>query len=447
MSSNQSFKRQWQLTLLTQLTLIAAVAALGVALDLFFPLLALTLLASNLWHFGNLWRLGHWHPNPLDANAKAATGAWGAIFAAARRRSVESKLRKQRLIRLLSEFRDATNALPDAMVVLDHESKIVWFNPAAVTLLGLRPLADIGRPLTSVVAHNEVRKMLTEFSSETETVSLVISAPADQARRLRLRLFEYSEQRLLLIARDVTEIDRVDSFRRDFVANISHELRSPLTVFRGYLETMTDACDAEWRPVVNNLVQQSDRMTAIVEDLLTLSRLDESEKLHENLKVDMESLIHSVHAEGLALSGGRHVIKVSVEKGLWIYGCAKDLRSALMNLVSNAVRYTPKDGQIDISWRRVDGDAILAVRDNGLGIGSDHIPRLTERFYRVSTDRSRTSGGTGLGLAIVKNILLLHDARLEIMSTPGQGSDFVCHFPGSRQPSPQTVGNQQEGLL
>jgi two-component system phosphate regulon sensor histidine kinase PhoR len=426
-----TFNRQWQLTLAAHLTLTVTAVALGMALDRLFATLTIVLTAMIGWNLLNLRRLGHFQQQPMNASAISGSGAWSAVFRETGRRNFESRERKRRLLQMMVEFRDATNALPDAMVVLDRESKIRWFNPAAETLLGLRRQRDVGRPLTSVVSHNEVQEMLADFDGASS--GLVVGAPTDHARRLRLRLFDYGDQRLLLVARDVTEIERVDTMRRDFVANISHELRSPLTVFRGYLETMADECDSEWQPVVETLTQQSERMTAVVDDLLTLSRLDGSEDLPENLKVDMGELINSVVAEGEALSAGRHTIRVDIEKGLHIRGCAKDLRSALMNLVSNAVRYTPQAGQIDISWRRVDGDAMLAVRDNGPGIDVEHLPRLTERFYRVYTDRSRATGGTGLGLAIVKNILLLHDARLEIMSTPGQGSDFVCHFPEQRQ--------------
>jgi two-component system phosphate regulon sensor histidine kinase PhoR len=441
--NRQSFNRQWRFTVFSQLVLIAVSLALGIMFERVFPLLTLTLLALLGWHLGMLWRLGHWQPIKKYEDSGGIAGAWQALFDDTRRRSSESKHRKRRLNRILSEFRDATNALPDAMVVLDRGGKIRWFNPAAETLLGLRTERDTGRPLSSVVSHNDVRTMLEEFSGETS--NLLINAPADHARRLRLRLFDYGDQRLLLIARDVTEIERVDTIRRDFIANISHELRSPLTVFQGYLETMADTCDVEWQPVIETLTQQSERMTAVVEDLLTLSRLDASEASPEDLPIDMANLIASVESEGIALSGGRHIIKVRVEKGLSVTGCARDLRSALMNLVSNAIRYTPANGQIDISWHKIDGDAMLAVRDNGPGIEANHLPRLAERFYRVSSDRSRASGGTGLGLAIVKNILLLHDARLEIMSTPGQGSDFVCHFPGERLTTPPD--HQQENFL
>jgi two-component system phosphate regulon sensor histidine kinase PhoR len=260
-------------------------------------------------------------------------------------------------------------------------------------------------------------------------------SPHDPNIRLNLRLIPYSDQQWLLVARDISKLMHLEQVRRDFVANVSHELRTPLTVIHGYLEMLDPTDMPEWAPMFDEMRRQSQRMAQIVEDLLTLSRLEAQEMLSEET-VAMHPLLQTLRREGDALSQGRHHIVVEDVAGADLIGSTKELHSAFSNLVSNAVRYTPSGGSIRIRFARetIDGadGAVLAVYDTGYGIPAQHLPRITERFYRVSTSRSRESGGTGLGLSIVKHVLALHQARLEIQSEVGHGSVFSIHFGAAR---------------
>ena len=262
---------------------------------------------------------------------------------------------------------------------------------------------------------------------------LDVPSPVAPEQRLTLRLIPYSEELWLVVARDVTKMMRLERMRRDFVANVSHELRTPLTVVHGYLDMLDPADQPEWAPMLAEMRQQSQRMTQLVEDLLTLSRLEAQEGL-DSEPVAMAGMLAALRREAQALSQGRHEISVHDRAGVDLEGSTHELHSAFSNLVSNAVRYTPAGGAIEIAFEHEDdGDGVvLSVRDSGYGIPPAHLPRLTERFYRVSTSRSRGSGGTGLGLAIVKHVLNLHQARLDIASEVGRGSVFSCHFGADR---------------
>ena len=268
-----------------------------------------------------------------------------------------------------------------------------------------------------------------------------LPSPADPQIRLNLHLIPYSDTLWLLVARDVTKLMRLEQMRRDFVANVSHELRTPLTVVHGYLDMLDPADQPEWAPILREMRAQSQRMNQLVEDLLTLSRLEGQDALDEE-HVAMAPLLQALAREAHAHSLGRHAITVDDDAHVDLWGSEHELRSAFSNLVSNAVRYTPDGGRIAIRWAHgADGGPVLSVCDTGPGIAAEHLPRLTERFYRVSASRSRESGGTGLGLAIAKHVLGLHHARLEIESAVGAGSCFSCHFRADRvyQRSPGDV--------
>ena len=259
-----------------------------------------------------------------------------------------------------------------------------------------------------------------------------VASPANPDLRLHLRLIPDSAELWLLVARDVTKMMRLEHMRRDCVANVSHELRTPLTVVHGYLDMLDPEEQPEWAPMLKEMQAQSQRMTQLVEDLLTLSRLEAQEGVTTDETIAMGSMLSTLRREAEALSHGRHTITVEDDAGLDLRGSVKELHSAFSNLVSNAVRYTPAGGRIAIRFEREGDGAVLSVRDSGYGIPAAHLPRITERFYRVSTSRSRESGGTGLGLAIVKHVLNLHQARLEIASEVGRGSTFSCHFGADR---------------
>ena len=338
----------------------------------------------------------------------------------------------RRLASHLRDLRATARQWPDAVVVLDREQRIRWFNHAAETLLGLHRPADRGARWPDRMAGTELATCL-----DPDTTPLhEIAAPGQADSLLSVDLLPFGDQQQLLLARDVSHINRLEQIRRDFVANVSHELRTPLTVIHGYLELLDPQDVPELAPVLTEMRAQSRRMGQIVEDLLTLSRLETQHDISDE-RVPMAALLAIVHKEALALSQGRHRITLESTAALDLLGSPRDLHSALSNLVSNAVRYTPAGGSITIRWQRTPEGALYSVSDTGFGIPAAHLARLTERFYRVSSSRSRETGGTGLGLSIVKHVLSLHQARLQIDSTPGVGSTFVCHFGHARLLAPE----------
>jgi len=331
--------------------------------------------------------------------------------------------RARRLAAQLSDLRTAACALRDALVLLDTEGHVRWCNPAAQRLLGIAWPRDRGQPLATHFGDGEAGAWLRAGQGDADDVA----SPADAAVRLQLNLIPYSEHRRLLIARDISRVTKLEQVRRDFVANVSHELRTPLTVIHGYLELLDPEDVPALAPVLNEMRTQSQRMRQIVEDLLELSRLEMQQHVPEE-RVEMAPLLESLHREAEALSHGNHRVAVEDQGHIDLLGSPKDLHSAFSNLVSNAVRYTPEGGGITIRWRRTPTGAEYSVTDTGYGIPADHLSRLTERFYRVSSSRSRATGGTGLGLSIVKHVLNLHDAQLRIESEAGKGSTFTCVF-------------------
>jgi two-component system phosphate regulon sensor histidine kinase PhoR len=335
--------------------------------------------------------------------------------------------RARRLAAQLSDLRTAACALRDALVLLDPDGRLRWCNPASQRLLGVAWPRDRGLAVAERFGDGEAGMWLRAGQGDADDVA----SPADVAVRLELSLIPYSEHRRLLIARDISRVTKLEQVRRDFVANVSHELRTPLTVIHGYLELLDPEDVPALAPVLHEMRTQSQRMRQIVEDLLELSRLEMQQRVPEE-RVEMAPLLESLQREAEALSHGKHRVVVEDEGHVDLLGSPKDLHSAFSNLVSNAVRYTPEGGSITIRWRRTPAGAEYSVTDTGYGIPADHISRLTERFYRVSSSRSRATGGTGLGLSIVKHVLNLHDARLRIESKAGEGSTFTCVFDAAR---------------
>ena len=355
---------------------------------------------------------------------------WGELDRQLERGQREMRARKQRLLGMLRAYRAAAAALPDAVVVVERDNqRALWFNEAATRLLGLRYPDDIDAPLGERLQPMPLSHWLA--AGRNAEPLLDVASPVAPDVRLNLRLIPYSDELWLLVARDVTKVMRLEHMRRDFVANVSHELRTPLTVIHGYLEMLDPADQPEWAPMLGEMRRQSERMRQLVEDLLTLSRLEAQDAVADE-DVPMAAMLATLRREAEALSQQRHAISVEDEAGVDLLGSPRELHSAFSNLVSNAVRYTPAGGSIRIRFAREGGGAVLAVEDSGVGIPASNLPRLTERFYRVSTSRSRESGGTGLGLAIVKHVLGLHQARLDIRSEVGRGSSFACHFGADR---------------
>src|SRR5690348_16060318 len=332
--------------------------------------------------------------------------------------------RTRRLARQLRALRNAAGTLPDALVLLDAREHILWSNRAAHRLLGL----DRGDRGAHVGARLDSAQLAAWLASGGGEELDEVPAPAAPDVHLSFSLIPLSRGQKLLLARDISALLHLEQVRRDFVANVSHELRTPLTVIHGYLELIEPEDVPALAPMLGELRAQSKRMGQIVEDLLTLSRLETQQHLSEE-EVEIAPLLATLGREAEALSQGRHAIALENAARCNLLGSPRDLHSAFSNLVSNAVRYTPEGGRIGIRWlRERNGDARFSVTDTGYGIPAQHIPRLTERFYRVSSSRSRETGGTGLGLSIVKHVLALHQARLEVASEPGKGSTFACVF-------------------
>ncbi|MBN8922438.1 MAG: phosphate regulon sensor histidine kinase PhoR [Rhodanobacter sp.] len=335
-------------------------------------------------------------------------------------------MRTRRLASNLRDLRRTASQLPDAVVLMDQDEHVRWCNHAAETLLGIRLPEDRGVQLRQRLQASELAGWLRQ-GGEREPLHDTI-APGKPDSQISVSLLPFGRRQQVLLARDTSHVTRLEQMRRDFVANVSHELRTPLTVIHGYLELIDPEDAPALAPVLGEMRAQSKRMGQIVEDLLTLSRLETQHRV-EDERVPMAPLLATLRKEAEAISQGRHTVTVEADAALDLLGSPKDLHSALSNLVSNAVRYTPAGGGITIGWRRDDdGGATYSVTDTGYGIPASHLARLTERFYRVSSSRSRGTGGTGLGLSIVKHVLNLHQARLSIDSEPGRGSTFACHF-------------------
>ena len=329
--------------------------------------------------------------------------------------------------RLQEGFRKFTEAFPDAALLLDKDNCITWCNQPAIDNLQFRMPEDLGLVVTNLIRNSEFARWLED--REQPFRKLEMQSPADETAWLQISSVPLRDEERLLIFRDITSIHNVEKMRRDFVANISHELRTPVTVLMGYLEILKDQSGEDVSTVANRMLTQASQMKDLLDDLLELSRLQSQGSNIQKTEVDMTALISQLKEQAEDLSRGRHDLRFEAEPGLVLQGAAASLESAFKNLIFNAIHYTPEGGSIRVQWKSTADGPQFSVRDSGIGIPQKHIARLTERFYRVSPDRSRQSGGTGLGLAIVKHVLNAHDARLLIKSELGEGSTFTCQFP------------------
>jgi two-component system phosphate regulon sensor histidine kinase PhoR len=397
--------------------------ALGVTAYCLSLLVRVAYLARSLpvtWHRRRVWGV----PGLVQARQRRLRRAWFR--------------RQRRLVRLLKRYHHSAMSVPDAMVVLSEDRQIEWLNLAAIEMLGFSR-SDIGLRVDNLWRAPAFTSWLAQGVNRPP---LEITAPGDESRSLSLRIEPYGPDRLLLIGRDVTALHRLQGVRQDFVANVSHELRTPLTVLAGYVETLLDTDegqDPQMHRILSNMHQQADRMRRIVEDLLLLSRLETSQPDIEMFeRIDVVRLIEPILNDARLVSGEEgHQIESELDRDLPLWGVPRELQSAFSNLVFNAVKYTPAGGRVVVRWGRDEqGRSVFSVCDSGIGIEPRHIPRLTERFYRIDVGRSRSRGGTGLGLAIVKHVVLRHAARLDIESTPGKGSCFRVVFPVGADAAP-----------
>ncbi|MEW6165794.1 MAG: phosphate regulon sensor histidine kinase PhoR [Pseudomonadota bacterium] len=401
-------------------------------------LVALLLLAR---HERQIGRLAAWAEQPLGTPVPEAGGSWSRAFLALHRRSRQAAAQREELLEMGERFRLAAEALPEGVVILDRGQTIEWMNPRAEILLGLDARRDIGMQVTHLVREPEFVAFLDRLGWNGEpSQPLMVRPLRSPGHVLHIRGAPFAAGRTLLLVEDLTQLERLETVRRDFVANVSHEMRTPLTVVQGFLETARDSlADREHPTPTEDIVaylgmalDHAHRMQRLIEDLLTLSTLETDAPPQEE-RVDIAALLALVREETQALSAGRHELVLENAGPASLLGSSRELHSAFSNLASNAVRYTPNGGRITLRWQaREDGGATFTVADTGIGIDSKHIPRLTERFYRVDRGRSRESGGTGLGLAIVKHVLERHQSALSIESRLGSGSSFMATFPARR---------------
>ncbi len=412
---------------------LALVASAGLAgwyvwsltVGLAITLLVLTVMV--LMQLGYMFQLSQWLDNPEEVRLSDGWGSWTEIFAKLYKLRREEQKNRNELAEWLSRFRQAMQQLPDGVAIMDDVLSLEWCNAAAEQQLGLSLQKDRGMRVTNLIRSPQFIDYIIVGRYE-EPLTLALNE-----RKLIIRLIPFEKHRQILVTHDVTELERLEQMRRDFIANASHELRTPLTVINGFLEIASSEPDldaATRQQHLKLMTEQGRRMQHLVEDMLTLTRLESIEYPLREEQVDMRQLLEQVKAEGEALSGGRHAISLTFD-GPNLRGSADELRSAIGNLVSNAVRYTPDGGSIAIRWHEATDGCRCDVSDTGIGIRPEHISRLTERFYRVDKSRSRATEGTGLGLAIVKHVLVRHQGQLQIESEVGKGSRFSLLFPRS----------------
>jgi len=379
-----------------------------------------------------LFKLEQWLNDARIETIPEAGGIWEEAFSQLYKMVKRHNQTKQELADELQHMEQATAALPEGVAILNEVNRLEWFNPVAQQHFDLDAEHDIMQDITYLVRQPE----FVEYIQESNFNNPLMMRPARHDDMvLSIKLIPYGVNKRLLISRDITQFERVEAMRRDFVANVSHELRTPLTVVSGFVENLQDMSDLgqdSARRALHLMAEQTRRMDNLVADLLTLSRLENVQSpLHEET-VDMKELLNEVYRDGELLSGAKHPLRLEIASAANLLGNRDELRSAFSNLLSNAIRYTPEGGAILLRWFERGGQPVFLVQDSGIGIAAQHIPRLTERFYRVDRSRSRETGGTGLGLAIVKHIAMRHQAKLEVSSEEGKGSTFALVFPIKR---------------
>ena len=425
----------WQRASIPLAALLAATLLVWALLNAVVALLlfSLGLLALHLLNLRQMVAFEFWLASPKERDVPEGLGLWEDLFAALNQLIKRLRKKQQQLTQSLQYMEQATSALPEGVVILDDADRIEWCNPLAQQHFGLDVRHDLGQQITYLVRQPEFIQYL---STASFAEPLRLRGTRQDELTLSIKVIAYAGNKKLLISRDVTHLERIDTMRRDFVANVSHELRTPLTVVNGFVETLLDMEDRDCDMAKRGLQlmgEQTDRMTRLVDDLLTLSRLENDNTVLHEERVEIPALLQTVLEEGRRLSRGQHDISLQLDSTAALTGSRAELHSAFGNLLSNAIRYTPAGGQIVLRWREENGQPVFSVQDSGIGIAPQHLPRLTERFYRVDRSRSRETGGTGLGLAIVKHIANRHQARLEVASEEGQGSTFSLAFSPDRK--------------
>jgi two-component system, OmpR family, phosphate regulon sensor histidine kinase PhoR len=431
LSANALSRAGWQTLYRLGLALFVALL-IGLALGRVALVMAFTLGAYTALQVWNVLRLEHWLRRRRVENPPDINGTWGEIVAIVSRIYRRKQFHRARVTALLREFRRLTSAMPEGAVLLGPEHEILWFNRRAGDWLSLRRKRDFGLRIENLVRHPDFVQYLR---SNLPAEGVVVQDPGEGTRWLSFHVVRTGAgERQLLIVRDVSNQQHLQSMRKDFVANASHELRSPLTVITGYLDALADdeKLDPTWSSPVLEMRRQAERMSIIINDLLELSKLESGERTQDDEPIDIGGMLAMLRKEVMALERRPREVLLKIDSDAWLLGVEGEIHSIVSNLLTNAVKYTPSDGTIELRWWTDAAGAHLSVRDTGVGIAAEHIPRLTERFYRVDSGRSRDLGGSGLGLAIVKHALQRHDATLSVESIEGRGSTFACHFPALR---------------
>lgn len=414
---------------------LAGILLLGLVIGLLIQPVWLWLLGAAClylsWQLLNLYRVDRWLRLRSQIAPPNIGGIWGDIIAQVIRLHRRKQYHKQRLVQLYRELRRSTAALPDGVIILSTAREIVWFNRQAARLLGLRRPVDMGLRIDNLIRDPEFARYL---HSDDFSMPLVIRPPVQLDMYLALQMVPYGGGQSLLLVRDVTRQMRLEATRKDFVANASHELRTPLTVISGYLDTLAEdpSIEPAWDGPIKDMRAQAQRMNAIIAALLELSRLESADGEAGLEPIDVPRMLERLHRDALVRTDRPRQVSLELESNDGLYGTAHEIESALSNLLVNALKYTNPEGTVRMRWWTDAEGAYFSVTDSGIGIPAEHIPRLTERFYRVDAGRSRGQGGSGLGLAIVKHALQRHGGWLDVQSVEGKGSTFTCHFPPQR---------------
>jgi len=388
----------------------------------------ITLSCFLLLHIYWIYKLTKWLNNPSLSNLPHGTGVWQNIFTKHYQILKVNKKSKKGLISALDQFTKAAEALMDGVVALNENNEIIWSNRKSQIMLNLNPRKDTGQPINYIFRNTDLMKYLDHESFE-ESIKINLDSQTDKI--IEIKIIPFGERQKVMIAKDISQSIKIESERKEFVSNVSHELKTPLTVISGFIETLENMFapkDAEHKKILEIMSGQANRMSKLIDDLLILSNVESSLFQNRSEKIFIKTIMAKLKKNIFVLNIKNHKIKYRINDKLNIYGSKKELESAFLNLITNAIRYTGESGTISISWGLINGLPIFEVRDTGSGIKQKHINRITERFYRVDADRSRNSGGTGLGLSIVKNIINQHDGELKITSEIGKGSSFKLVF-------------------
>ena len=388
----------------------------------------LSLSCFLLLHMYWLYKLMKWLNNPSLSSLPNGNGVWQHIFTKHYQILKENKKSKKELVSTLDQFTKAAEALMDGVVALNESNEIIWSNRKSQIMLNLNPRKDTGQPINYILRNTDLIKYLEEESYD-ETIK--INLDTDSNKIVEIKIVYFGEKQKVMVIKDISQGVKIESNRKEFISNVSHELKTPLTVILGFIETLENMFgpkDTEHKNILKIMSGQANRMSKLIDDLLMLSNVESSLFQNRSEKLLIQTIMSKLKKDISALNIKNHKIKYQIEDKLNIYGSKKEIASAFLNLITNAIRYTEKNGSISISWGLINGLPIFEVKDTGSGIEQKHINRITERFYRVDKDRSRDSGGTGLGLSIVKNIIKQHDGELKITSDLGIGSSFKLIF-------------------